>query len=244
MNQHWTTTLATTVLALGVGCHSDVSQEAPSAALATEVPRAAIEPTPAAEQTPPVADAGTLTGTVVETMDSGGYTYVLVDTGNEEVWAAGPPVAATRGDKVTFDSSMPMTDYYSGTLERTFDLVYFTGSIELDVAPEEAGAERTAEADAGVSVEGVFANSADLVGTEIVIRGEVVKYNPQILGMNWLHIRDGTGAAGTNDLTVTTAATVAVGDNVLVRGVLAADRDFGAGYLYDLIVEDAEVTVE
>jgi len=72
----------------------------------------------------------------------------------------------------------------------------------------------------------------------------VVKYNAGILGKNWLHIQDGTGSAGTNDLTITTEATCTVGDTVLVHGKLVADRDFGAGYVYDLIVEDAQVTVE
>ena len=63
-------------------------------------------------------------------------------------------------------------------------------------------------------------------------------------GKNWLHVRDGSGAEGTNDLTVTTSTKVKVGDLVLVTGVLKTDRDFGGGYKYSLIVEDANVAVE
>ena len=49
----------------------------------------------------------------------------------------------------------------------------------------------------------------------------------------------------TNDLTVTTAGTVPnVGDTVVVKGTVALNKDFGMGYQYDIIVEDAEVTVE
>ena len=71
-----------------------------------------------------------------------------------------------------------------------------------------------------------------------------MKYNAQILGKNWLHLRDGSGGEGTNDLTVTTNAEVKVGDLVLVTGKLTTDRDFGSGYIYAAIVEDAIVVVQ
>jgi hypothetical protein len=64
------------------------------------------------------------------------------------------------------------------------------------------------------------------------------------MGKNWLHLQDGSGSEGTNDLTVTTGTTVKVGDMVLVSGVVSVDRDFGYGYSYEVIIEDAEVTVE
>ena len=64
------------------------------------------------------------------------------------------------------------------------------------------------------------------------------------MGKNWLHIQDGTGAEGTNDLTVTTSGTAKVGDTVLVSGVLVTDKDFGYGYKYAVLIEDAQVTVE
>jgi hypothetical protein len=71
-----------------------------------------------------------------------------------------------------------------------------------------------------------------------------VKYNGGIMGKNWLHIRDGSGQEGNNDLTVTTDAPAKVGDTVLVKGKVSTDRDFGGGYKYPVIVEDAKVTVE
>jgi hypothetical protein len=72
----------------------------------------------------------------------------------------------------------------------------------------------------------------------------VVKFISGIMGKNWLHLRDGTGAPGSDDLTVTTDATVETGSTVVVRGTVTTDRDFGAGYKYELIIEDAEITVE
>jgi len=65
-----------------------------------------------------------------------------------------------------------------------------------------------------------------------------------IMGKNWLHVQDGTGGPGANDLTVTCATTAKVGDIVLIRGTLVIDKDFGAGYKYDVMIEDAQITVE
>ena len=103
-----------------------------------------------------------------------------------------------------------------------------------------------AKAEGGKTVAEVFAEKAQLAGKTVVFRGKVVKTNPNIMGRNWLHVRDGSGGEGTNDLTVTTAGEVVpnVGDTVLVSGSVVLDKDFGMGYQYDVIIEDAEVTVE
>jgi hypothetical protein len=77
----------------------------------------------------------------------------------------------------------------------------------------------------------------------VTIRGKVVKFNGGIMGRNWVHLRDGSGTAGKdNDVTVTTADEVAVGDVVVVKGVVRVDKDFGAGYAYPVIVEDAKLS--
>ena len=71
-----------------------------------------------------------------------------------------------------------------------------------------------------------------------------MKFTPAIMGTNWLHLQDGTGDEGSHDLTVTTAASAKVGDLIMIRGVLAVDKDFGAGYRYQVIVEGAELITE
>jgi hypothetical protein len=102
-----------------------------------------------------------------------------------------------------------------------------------------------AKAEGGKTVAEVFAEKDALGGQKVTVRGKVVKVNAGIMNTNWLHVRDGSGAEGTNDLTVTTAGNVpGVGDTVLLTGTVALNKDFGMGYSYDVIVEDAEVTVE
>ena len=91
----------------------------------------------------------------------------------------------------------------------------------------------------------IYSGQSGLAGKEVSVRGKVVKFSPQIMGKNWVHVQDGSGAEGTNDLTVTTAGTLPkVGDTVLVSGKLSLNKDFGMGYQYPVIVEDATVTVE
>ena len=100
-------------------------------------------------------------------------------------------------------------------------------------------------ADGGQTVAEVYAGKDEFEGEPVLIRGKIVKVNAGIMGKNWLHLRDGSGGEGTNDLTVTTVDILpAVGDTVVVSGPLSLDREFGMGYTYPLIIEDAEVTIE
>ncbi len=209
-------------------------------------------------------------GIVIETMDSGGYTYVLVDTGKEQIWAAGPRRPMELETIVLIGKSMAMPDFYSETLERSFDMLYFvtrfgpdddvrphgaemsslksskshgemaagspvTGAVEVDLTGIEA-AEQTVAA--------VHADRASLAGMPVRVRGKVVKVLPRIMGTNWMHIQDGTGGTGTDDLTVTTDTPAPVGSTVVVEGLLGVDVDFGSGYEYDVIIQGAKVTVE
>lgn len=102
-----------------------------------------------------------------------------------------------------------------------------------------------AKAEGGQSIAEVFADRDQLDGQTVVVRGKVVKVNANIMGKNWLHVRDGSGEEGSNDLTVTTTGALpTVGDTVVVTGRLGLNKDFGMGYKYPVIIEDAEVTVE
>lgn len=102
-----------------------------------------------------------------------------------------------------------------------------------------------AKAEGGKTIAEVYAEKDQLAGQKVAVRGKVVKVNAGIMDKNWVHVRDGSGAEGTNDLTVTTVSAVPnVGDTVLVTGQVSLDKDFGMGYAYSVIVEDAEVKVE
>ena len=87
----------------------------------------------------------------------------------------------------------------------------------------------------------VYAQKGTLKEKAVTIRGKVVKFNPGIMGKNWVHLQDGSGKAdkGDNDITVTTQDMTSVGDTVLAKGTVRIDKDFGAGYAYPVIIEEA-----
>ncbi len=206
-------------------------------------------------------------GRVVETMNAASYTYLLVDTGAKKLWTAALQFEVKVGDLVSVTQALPMPNYHSKSLKRDFDLVYFTGSVAVggnapgagtprlglpkDHPPIGSAAARTAldftgikKPEGGKTVEEIVTGKTGLRGQEVKVRGRVVKYNEMVMGKNWLHIRDGSGGDGSNDLTVTTATPVKRGDTVLVVGKVSTDRDFGGGYQYSVIIEDAKVTVD
>jgi len=238
-------------------------------------------------------DAAVHKGKVTATMDSGGYTYVEFEENGRKAWAATAPFKVAAGDMIEFSGALPMENFTSKSLNRTFPLIYFAGAISKigagttaasgaaagsplpaghvqipikDIPPKTAPitikAGSVVKADGGQTVADCFAQKKALNGKSVKVRGRVVKFMAEIMGKNWLHIQDGTGdpvdsaakrglvvadgaaTMGTNDLTVTTAQTAAVGDLVLITGTLAADKDFGSGYAYSVIVENAAVKVE
>ncbi len=209
-------------------------------------------------------------GTVSETMDAAGYTYVQIDTGSEKIWAAAPQFSVNTGDNVIIPSGMAMTNYHSQSLNRDFPVVYFVEAVLNASNPADESADsatvqlppghpplngQTApqfdlsnivKADGGQTIAEIYSQKEQYAGNNVTVRGKVVKFSPQIMGTNWLHIQDGSGSAegANNDLTVTSNTQVKVGDMVIIKGQLTADKDFGFGYKYALIVEGAEVTAE
>jgi hypothetical protein len=232
-------------------------------------------------------ESGDFSGKVAETMNAASYTYVLVDTGSKKLWAAAPRFNVKVGDTVKVGSPMPMQNYQSKTLNRTFDMVYFTGSVTVNGAPATSapsaasGAQATLpaghppigsanqapalpeghppiggaaqasgtikgikKAEGGSTVAEVYANQAKLNGKKTAVRGKVVKFNSMIMDRNWIHIQDGTGKPGSNDLLVTSKTPAKVGDTVLATGTIITNKDFGSGYKYDVLMENAEVVKE
>jgi len=100
------------------------------------------------------------------------------------------------------------------------------------------------KAKGGKTVSEIITDRKNLAGREVWVRAKVVKFTPDIMEKNWLHVRDGSGGENTNDLIVSTSTVVTVGDVVLVRGIVSVDRDLGFGINYSVIIEDAEVKAE
>ncbi len=234
---------------------------------------------------------GSLAGKVLETMDSGGYTYVLLATAEGEKWVAAPKTVVTVGQTAAFASGMVMRNFKSETLGRTFDEVVFSSGLagagggsamaagscpssrggdaesvsphggaagmgmgamgggmgamkssgRVTVPPVDLAIEKAIGENAYTVAE-LYQQGAALNQKKVAVRGKVVKVSANIMGKNWIHLQDGSGKpeTGTHDLVFTSQQKPTVGEILVAEGILAADKDFGAGYRYEVIVEAAE----
>ncbi|HEY0887070.1 MAG TPA: OB-fold nucleic acid binding domain-containing protein [Ramlibacter sp.] len=201
-------------------------------------------------------------GEVLEVQNVEGYSYLRLKTAQGDTWAAVPTAKVKKGDKVTVAEPMVMNNFESKALKRKFDKVVF-GTLASDKAAASAQAAgpkagphtlppKAAEApDAKVpkasgpearTVGEIMAAPDALKEKTVVVRAKIVKINSGIQGLNWVHLRDGSGSAanGTNDLIVTTKEVLKVGDIVTLKGVVRTDKNLGAGYVYKVLVEEGK----
>jgi len=201
----------------------------------------------------------TLSGKVIETMNSAGYTYVLIENKGKKTWVAVTETKVVKGQNISFGPGMEMKNFESKTLKRKFDTIIFsegvlgqqgsasgkktTGSKGSSVAVTEKIKVEKATGPDAYTVAEIYKNSKNLEKKNVVVRGKVVKVAPDIMNKNWIHLQDGSGDAkkGNNDLILTSSDLPAVGDVVTASGTLYNDKDFGAGYKYAVIVENASI---
>ena len=201
-------------------------------------------------------------GTVLEVKDVESYTYLRLKTRDGETWAAVSRAPVKTGAEVTLENVMVMHDFESKTLHKTFPKILFGALASVGGAAPRANmalpaghppmtAAKTG-ADAPVTkavganartVAEIVKQSAALKDKPVLVRGKVVKYNAGIMGKNWVHLRDGSGseADGSNDILVTTTQSAKVSDVVNVQGVVRTNKDFGAGYVYAVLIEEAKL---
>lgn len=72
------------------------------------------------------ASGSTISGKVVETMASGGYTYVNLEKEGKKVWVAMPTMQVTVGQELEVMNGMEMKNFPSKGLNRTFDSIIFS----------------------------------------------------------------------------------------------------------------------
>jgi hypothetical protein len=181
---------------------------------------------------PPAPTPGApLVGTVLEVKEVAPYSYLRLRTKEGEVWAAVPTAPVKVGADVTIASPQTMSGFHSKSLNRTFDRIVF-------------GTLGSRDGQAAQTVAGIVTGAASLKDKPVTVRGQVVKFTADVMGKNWLHLRDGTGSAtdGSNDVLIVTGDKANVGDVVQIKGTVRTDRNLGSGYSYKVLVEDATLT--
>lgn len=208
----------------------------------------------------PAAETATVPNmhTVVakDVIQTSGYTYLQVKEGEKEYWVAVSRFEAEKGKTYYYNQSMEMSNFKSKELNRVFDSVLFIQDfsdqpIQPKAQPklstkgrqnmEQVGGIKVEPVNGGIRLSELFANPSNYKGKKIKVSGQVIKFSPEIMQKNWVHIQDGTEANGSFDLTITTLDTVVAGSTVTFEGVITLDKDFGYGYKYDVLLEEAKV---
>ena len=183
-------------------------------------------------------------GEVLEVRDVENYTYLRLKTRGGETWAAVSKAQVVQGSEVTIENAMVMNNFESKSLKKTFRTILFgtlAGAAAHSARPVDTVDVNVARAvgENARTVEEVVTRGAELKDKQVRVRGKIVKYNPGIMGRNWVHLRDGSGSDANNDILVTTNDQAKIGDVVTVKGLVRTDRDFGSGYTYKVLIEDA-----
>jgi hypothetical protein len=182
------------------------------------------------------------------------YTYLDVSENGQRFWIASPKTDVEKGATYYYVGGLKKTNFKSTEYDRVFETIYLVSGItKLEASPDGSAVDRalaqhqdpsTAPKEsvpsAGlVKISELLTNSSKYEGQIVTVKGRCVKINKMIMGRNWVHIDDGSVSG--KDLTITTMADVPVGTNATMTGTIVLNRDFGAGYKYDVIMEDARV---
>ena len=194
-------------------------------------------------------------------IEAGTYAYLQVEENGKEYWMAIPNSPVEIGATFYYTGGMLMRDFKSEQLNKTFDEIVFVEGISasenMATKPGAANPHITGEIPIpevseinisqpsnGVSVGKLFADKEKFKNKEVIVKGKVVKVNNGIMDKNWVHIADGTTFENKKDITVTTTEIIKVGDTVTFKATLVLDKDFGAGYVYGVLLENGAVINE
>jgi len=192
---------------------------------------------------------------VQEAIQVSGYTYIRAkEGGGNDFWIAATTMDTKKGETLYYVNAMEMKNFESKELKRKFDSIFFVDAVSK-IPPADAGSQIKAQpqkpsiekenvivapAAGGVTIAQLFSNPDSYSNKTVKIKGKVVKVNNAIMQKNWVHIQDGTSNGADYDLTVTTNDMVNLGDIVLFEGKVSLNKDFGYGYSYKVMMEDAK----
>lgn len=203
------------------------------------------------EEIPP----GNVKAEVKEVIHTTSYSYLRFNENGEDKWIAIAKQDIKVGETVYYIEGMRMDDFKSEELDRIFESVYFVMEVsDQPIVKNQQMVNGQTEPkkpnlkkidveielpEGAISIGQLYADKKQYNGKSVTVKGKVTKVNTGIMGRNWIHIQDGTGDETNFDLTITSDDIPNIDDIVTYWGVVAVDKDFGAGYSYELIVEEA-----
>ena len=244
-----------TLIVLLISCESKPKVIVADAGTENTTEAIATETSPAMPIAGQSAEGGVHKVVANEVLQAERYTYLNVNEGSHKFWIATAKKEASKGKTYLYKGGLLKTNFESQDFKRTFDTIYLVGNI-IDAAEHPGGnmdvplgqemtapIKKTSGASAPkdvVKLSELISKKSKYDGQTITVAGNCVKVNNGIMGRNWVHIQDGSKEKGKFlELTITTNANIEVGSEVVLKGKIVLNKDFGAGYRYDIIMEEA-----
>ena len=190
---------------------------------------------------------------VIDKLPTDKYVYLEVAEQLDTFWIATRKQDVNIGGVYFYRDGLLKTRFESKEYDRVFDTIFLVSNIvpanHGGASPissqvesgEESSNQRiqpVKKVEGSISIKDLLDRQKELAGTTVQITGTCSKVNPNIMGRNWVHLKD--GSADEFDLVVTTNERVMEGESLTMQGVLVLDKDFGAGYRYNLIIEEGK----
>lgn len=192
---------------------------------------------------------------VDEVLQTKKYTYLRVTEGTSNYWIAISKAEVAIGDMCIYTGGLKMHGFKSTELDRIFEELLlvsnisragdngvkslFESMVDKEKEPTPTSNQKIKEVKGAIKISDLLANPKKYEGKEIIVTGRCTKINHQIMGRNWIHIEDGSGK--NQELTITTQDVLQLGEVGVFEGTISLDKDFGAGYRYEIIMENAKL---
>ena len=191
---------------------------------------------------------------VNEILPTARYVYLNVTEGSEKYWIATLKQPVTIGGKYYYSGGLLQRNFKSTEYDRFFEKVYLVSNLVAEDHGNNTGDSEqratwktsstpTVSKSSDETVKSGLITIAELVnnskryeGKTVKISGKCVKINANIMNRNWIHLKDGSG--DDFDLVITSDQYVQVGTDITISGTVVLNKDFGAGYRYDIILEN------
>jgi len=217
------------------------------------------ESTSSEEQQPMADESTSLLHKVVvdEILNTSKYTYLNVTEDGNQFWIAIPKKDVEKGGTYYYRGGLKKTNFKSAEYDKVFETIYLVSDVSKDPSMSDMSSgnphshsesatttDKNTKIDplpGGITISELYANRKKYEGQTVRVKGRCVKVNNMIMNRNWIHIQDGSSSDKNVDLTVTTTDMVSLDEIVAFEGKITLNKDFGAGYKYEIIMEEAHL---
>lgn len=204
---------------------------------------------------------GLHTVVVNEKLPAAKYIYLNVTEAGEQFWIAARNQEITIGNTYFYRNALLKTNFESKEYNRVFEKIYLISNLVSEDHRNNSSAiksnssnqkeqpatketipthtEKITPREGSISIAEIVANPQEYEGKTVQLTGKCVKINPNIMDRNWIHLQD--GSKNDYDFVITSNTFVPEGKIITISALVSLNRDFGAGYRYDLILENGTI---